>query len=424
MSAHFLDDTTVAVNVSEPGRLVDALELSGCCLRIIYRHKLSGSTTIGAARSASYNSREGFLPSRKTSITKLQMNNSRNSGKLFALIAVVILAGAALLPSFLPSQAQESDTKAQRPRRVFPREPQQPDEVLKVDTDLVSLDVVVHDSEGRPIRNLRREDFKVYLDNIEQPLAFFQVEQRSGEPRPLAVVFVLDISGSMTGEEMERLRGALNAFSAQLRGHSVLYAVMAFGMNVKVIQKFTSETDRLDKAFERIAREPNGLSTHTYDAVDDAIRMLVRHAPRTRERRLMKRAVLVVTDGFPVGDTVSASTVIERANTADASIYIVTLPSYSRLLAASTQAPLPTPLDVSGLAELTGGSSVYADEKNYEPLFRALAEEVTSAYVLAFYPPEEKRHDGQFHSIRIEGPGGMVLKQSRPGFQAEKSSRQ
>jgi VWFA-related protein len=194
---------------------------------------------------------------------------------------------------------------------------------------------------------------------------------------------------------------------------------MAFGMNVKTLQKFTSEPDKLDRAFERIAREPNGLSTHTYDAVDDAIRTLVRHAPRTRERRLMKRAVLVVTDGFPVGDTVSSRTVIERANAADASIYVVTLPSYSRMMAVSTQTPLPTPLDVSGLADLTGGRSVYAEETNYDALFRALAEEVTSAYVLAFYPPEAKRRDGQFHTIRIEGPSGLSLRQSRPGFQAE-----
>jgi VWFA-related protein len=349
------------------------------------------------------------------------MNKSRRLSKLLALFSVVIIWGATTL---LTSFAQQSDPKAQRPRQVFPRDEQQPDVVLKVDTDLVSLDVVASDAEGRPIRNLKREDFKVYLDSVEQPLAFFQVERRSGQPRPLAVVFALDISGSMTAEEMERLRGALNAFSARLSGHSALYAVMSFGMNVKVLQKFTSEAEKLDRAFERIAREPNGLSTHTYDAVDDAIRMLVRHAPRTRERRLMKRAVLVVTDGFPVGDTVSARTVIERANTADASIYVVTLPSYSRMLPALSQTPLPTPLDVSGLADLTGGRSVYAEDNNYDALFRALAEEVTSAYVLAFYPPEQKRRDGQFHNIRVEGPSGLMLRQSRPGFQAEKSRRQ
>ena len=359
-----------------------------------------------------------FPSRRQDSNAKLQMKNPRQSSKLLASLYVVIfLCTANLLPGF----AQETDpSKAQRPRQVLPRDDQEPDEVLKVDTDLVSLDVFAADADGRPVRNLKQGDFKVYLDNVEQPLSFFQVERRSGEPRPLAVVFALDISGSMTSEEMERLRIALRAFSTQLSGHSALYAVMAFGMNVKVLQKFSAEPNKLDRAFERIAREPNGMSTHTYDAVDDAIRMLVRHAPRTRERRLMKRAVLVVTDGFPVGDTVSAKTVIERANAADASIYVVTLPSYSRVLASAAQTPLPTPLDVSGLAELTGGRSVYANESNYEPLFRALAEEVTSAYVLAFYPPQQKRRDGEFHNIRVEGPGGLTLRQSRPGFQAGK----
>jgi hypothetical protein len=130
----------------------------------------------------------------------------------------------------------------------------------------------------------------------------------------------------------------------------------------------------------------------------------------------MKRAVLVVTDGFPVGDTVSASTVIERANAADVSVYVVTLPSYSRALAATSQSPLPTPLDVSGLAEFTGGKSVYANEKDYGPLFKSLAEEVGSAYVLAFYPPEEKRRDGKVHTIRVEGPNGVNLRQSRTEY--------
>jgi len=120
-----------------------------------------------------------------------------------------------------------------------------------------------------------------------------------------------------------------------------------------------------------------------------------------------------------VGDTVSAPTVIERANAADVSVYVVTLPSYSRIMPAATQTPLPTPLDVSGLAEATGGRSVYANEKDYGPLFRALAEEVSSAYVLAFYPPEEKRHDGQMHTIKVEGPRGLTLRQSRAEYRAK-----
>jgi Ca-activated chloride channel family protein len=348
------------------------------------------------------------------------MSKSSKSMRSIQLLSLIFFLCCAVI---LPGLSQEPEPKPQRPRQVFSKNEDQPDDILRIDTDLVSLDVLATDIEGRPIRNLRQQDFRLFLDGVEQPLAFFQLQHRSGQPRPLAVVFAIDISGSMTAEEMDRLRNALNAFSAKLSGHPTLYAVMAFGMNVKILQKFTSESNKLDRAVERIAREPNGLSTHTYDAVDDAIRLLVRHAPRTRDRRLMKRAVLVVTDGFPVGDTVSAPTVIERANAADASIYVVTLPSFSRVMAVASQTPLPTPLEVSGLADLTGGRSVYAEEGNYESLFRALAEEVTSSYVLAFYPPEHKRRDGQFHNIRIEGPKNLTLRQSRPGFQAEGATR-
>jgi VWFA-related protein len=335
-----------------------------------------------------------------------------------ARLLVRLIVASLLFSSF--ALAQEGTTSAQRQRKVTQGRNEEPEDILKVDTDLVSVDVVVRDSLGRPIRNLQQKDFKLFSDGVEQPVSFFHVESRAGEPRPLALVFAIDISGSMTSEEMDRLRSALQTFSEKLSDHPAVFSVMAFGMNVKTLQKFTADRDKLNHAFDRIAREQNGLSTHTYDAVDDAIRSLVRQAPRTRERRLIKRAVLVVTDGFPVGDTVSAQTVIERANAADVSVYVVTLPSYSRMMNSSFATALPTPLDVSGLSELTGGKSVYADEKDYGPLFSALAEEVTSPYVLAFYPPEEKRRDGQFHPIRVEGPGNLILQQSRPGYQAGK----
>lgn len=311
---------------------------------------------------------------------------------------------------------------AQRPRRAIPADvlPEDKDEVYRVDTDLVLLDATVTDATGRPVRNLQAQDFKLYEDGVERPLAFFNVEQRGGVKRPVAVVFALDVSGSMTGEELARLGGAMSAFSARLADRFSVIAVTTFGMRVHVLQNFTGDQRKLAHSLARLGREENGLSTHTYDAVDDAIRLLAREAPRTRERQLLKRAVVVVTDGFPVGDTVAPRTVIERANAADVSIYTVTLPSFSRLLAATetAHAPLPTPLDVSGLVEKTGGTNVYATDKDYEPLFHALAEEVTSAYVLAFYPPAEKRQDGRFHSIRIEAPAGFTVRQSRPGYKS------
>ncbi|MGH9944605.1 MAG: hypothetical protein ACRD9R_19840, partial [Pyrinomonadaceae bacterium] len=98
--------------------------------------------------------------------------------------------------------------------------------------------------------------------------------------------------------------------------------------------------------------------------------------------------------------------------------YTLTLPSISPLLAARAREPLPTPLDVSGLVEKTGGKNFYADAADFEPLFKSLAEEVVPSYVLAFYPPEEKRRDGRFHTLRVEAPPGLYVRQGRPGYQA------
>jgi Ca-activated chloride channel family protein len=340
------------------------------------------------------------------------------SARVFALAAALLVASA--VASSPAAFARQDGAAAQRPSPT-PEEVGE-DDVLKIDTDLVLVEVSVTDAEGRAVKGLRPEDFKLYEDGDERPVAFLNVERRGGAERPVAVVFAVDVSGSMTPEEMLRLQTAMRSFPEQLSNRPASFALMSFGMNARVIQSFTSDPRKLDRALGRLVRETNGLSTHAYDAVDDAVRLLQRSAPRTLDRRLLKRAVVVVTDGFPVGDTVAPSTVIERANQAEVSVYTVTLPSYTRLLASAApeRTPLPTPLDVSGLVEKTGGTNFYATAKDYEPLFKALAAEVTSNYVLAFYPPEEKRRDGRLHTIRVEGPRGLTIRQNRTNYQSNK----
>jgi len=332
-------------------------------------------------------------------------------------IKSLLLTLACLLAPLI-SFAQEPPQK-ERPRRVMPTE-DAPQDIIRIDTDLVPINVVVTDTKGRLVRNLKKDDFKLFEDGVERKIESINLESVAGEPRPLAVVFALDVSGSMTAEEVQRVAAAMREFSRRLAGHPAVFGVMTFGMRVKTLQTLTGDPEKLERAYTRLAYDPDGMSTHAYDAIDDAIRMLARHAPLTRQNQLVKRAVVVITDGFPVGDIVSPETVIERANAADTSVYVVTMPSYSQMLAAAKVTPLPTPLDVSGLIEKTGGRSIYANEPDLGPLFRAIAEEVSSAYVLGFYPPPQNRGDGKFHTIRIEGPRELTVRQSRPGYQARK----
>lgn len=355
-----------------------------------------------------------FFTEHRPPLTALQhrLCATRLTHKLFYVCLMLALLGA---NAILHAQQQR------RPRRVAPVEAsasdviQDSDEVVRIDTELVPIDVTVTDAEGRLVRDLKQADFKLFEDGVERPVSFFGVEQRAGAPRPVAIVFAVDISGSMTTEEMERVRRAVGEFSAQLADRQAYFAVLGFGMRVRVVQEFTRDLQKLDRAFAKLARDSNGMSTHAYDAVDDAVRLLERHAPRTLDRRLIKRTIVLITDGFPVGDRVAPATVIERANRADVNVYSVTLPSFTRVSPLSEKKPLPTPLDVSGLVAGTGGANFYASAERFDDLFRRLAEEVVSAYVLAFYPSKETRRIQR--SIRVEAPQGFFVRQSRATFE-------
>ncbi|MEP6902792.1 MAG: hypothetical protein ABJA66_13655, partial [Actinomycetota bacterium] len=147
----------------------------------------------------------------------------------------------------------------------------------------------------------------------------------------------------------------------------------------------------------------------------DAIRLIVKKSPPSVNQKIPKRAIILITDGFPVGDTVSPKTVIERANEAETTVYSVLLPSFSRL--QGNKKPLLTLLEASGLVEKTGGKTFYVNENNFEPLFKSLEEEITSSYVLAFYPKTENRKDGKFHEVKIEPPQNLKIRQNRTGYQ-------
>ena len=76
---------------------------------------------------------------------------------------------------------------------------------------MILVEVSVTDAQGRPARGLRAEDFKLFEDGEERPLAFVNVERRGGVERPVAVVFAVDVSGSMTRGEARAGAMGLNA---------------------------------------------------------------------------------------------------------------------------------------------------------------------------------------------------------------------
>ena len=293
---------------------------------------------------------------------------------------------------------------------------QEQDEVVKIDTELVSFEVTVTDKVGKPVPNLKAEDFRVFDSGVERRIDFFQPIRRD-HGRPLSVVLALDVSGSMTEDELGRLRSAMQSFIARLADYNSYFAVVSFAMDVKTLQGFTNRRDKLEKSFDKLTRDQDGLSTHAYDAVDDSIRLIARKSPKVIQGKLPKRAVVLVSDGFPVGDVVSPETLIERANSAETTVYSVILPSFSRLQA--DKRPVMTPLEASGLIERTGGKSFYATERSFEALFQALAEEITASYAIAIYPEGEKGAEGKSRKVTISSKAGFTVRQNRTEYKVK-----
>lgn len=293
--------------------------------------------------------------------------------------------------------------------------------IYRVDTELVTVEISVSDKAGKPVRNLTSDEFRIFVDGIERRPDFFTPIKKRQTGRPMSIVFALDVSGSMTVDELARLKGSLQNFVDRLADYNSYFAIMTFAMDVKTVQSFTNRKEKLVKAFDKIRSDQDGLSTHAYDAVDDAIRLIDKKAPRFSRDRLMKRAVIVISDGFPVGDVVDPSLVIERANRAETTIYGVILPSYSRLRLGKK--PLLTPFEASGLVEKTGGRSLYATDKSFEPLFSALAEEITATYAVAFYPDEAAKKKADNQNVQIESRRGYTVRQNRTTFRLDVSEK-
>ena len=195
---------------------------------------------------------------------------------------------------------------------------------IRLNTDLVVIDVTATDKSGTYVRDLRAEEIQVFEDGQDRKINFFAMNDEAALSRPLAVVFALDISGSLRPDEMTTLRQAAMKFTELMKGDSV-FAALSFNHKIKITQDFTPSQEKIVRAFEKMNRFEG--ATRIYDALDRAVTMLNRSAPRTGNGRPVRRVVVVITDGFDSASVIDRREVIRRANDAGVTIYSVTLPS-------------------------------------------------------------------------------------------------
>lgn len=283
---------------------------------------------------------------------------------------------------------------------------------LRLETDIVAIDIIAIDERGNHVRDLRREELQLLEDGQPRPFDLFAVNSQSALSRPLAVVFALDLSGSLKPEETITMRESALKFLELMKGDSV-FAALTFNHQVKVRQGFTRDPRRLAQAFTRDVRFEG--STRIYDAIDRGITLLEREAPRTIMNRPVRRAMVVISDGFDSASVIDRREMVRRAISTGVTVYSITLPSY--ILSPTRRGErVLTPLDATRIVNATGGADYAADAGDFTPVFRALAEEIRSSYAIAFYP---ELRDGKHHRLEVRtSRPGVRLRVSRTGYQA------
>jgi len=180
-------------------------------------------------------------------------------------------------------------------------------DVVHVNTALVMVPVNVTDRYGKYLPNLRRHDFHIFDNGVEQRIAYFATVDQ-----PFTVALVIDTSGS-THFRLEEIQDAAIAFVNQLKPEDRVL-VISFDDQIKVLSEPTNNRDDLTRA---IRRTRTGGGTRLYDAVELVIRQRLKNIGG-------RKAVVLFTDGV---DTTSRhatySSTVRDAQQSDAVVYTV-----------------------------------------------------------------------------------------------------
>ena len=318
-------------------------------------------------------------------------------------------------------------------------------DVIRVDTQLVTIPVKVSDRKGRFIPGLKRENFKIFEDGKEQEIAYF-----SNVEEPFTVALILDMSYSATFK-IDEIQSAAIAFVNQLHPNDKIM-VVSFSEEVDVLCEPTNDRKVLQSAI-RNTRIASG--TSLYEAVDLVVNKKLKNING-------RKAIVLFTDGVDTtsrrsNDLRNLSDVYEL----DALIYPIEYDTYSDVQAMkntpvvvgqkqpvsvphfpnTTNSPFPFPMPTGGVGTPSSqGTSAEDYRKAHEYLeqlairtsgriyqantpaylanaFTNIANELRQIYSLGFYP--EDRKEGKRRQLKVKTDQSGVSVQARDSYIAK-----
>lgn len=289
---------------------------------------------------------------------------------------------------------------------------------LAVDVDLVNLDVVVTDKQGRFIPNLTEKNFKVYEDKAEQKITNF-----APTAAPLTVVILIEF-GRTFAYFFDDVVPPAAQFIQMLRP-SDWCAVVAYDLRPEILSDFTQDRDELFGSLRRL-RIAGFSETNLFDALRDTLDRL--------DEVDGKKAVLLLSTGVDTFSRITFDAILKRVNRTDATIYSVGMGQYALTYfdARGMMGPIDRLTYLQGenqlktFASRTGGKAWFPRwPAEYLSIMQQVGISLRNQYSMG-YQSTNPNKDGKFRKIKVDvvDENGVAVKnltvQAKEGYQAAK----
>ena len=311
------------------------------------------------------------------------------------MLGGILSVGFALLTAQAPAPSQAPAPQPPQEQSAAPR--------FRSSVDLVSVAAVVRDRKGRFVTDLVQKDFEIVEAGQRRQILDFRAEANG----PVKVAVLVDVSGSMrVGQRaVEARQGADHIFSNLGGGDQA--AVFSFDTMLSEVQTFTSDREKLKKAFNEV--DPPFGQTSLYDAIAATARM-VAEVSRTGARGLPQRsAVIVITDGVDTKSRMTPDEVSQVASGIDVPVYILAVvATVDDPRETEDQRKAAAASSLQELARGTGGELFISSAPAHASIAaRQMIAELRHQYVLAFeasaragWRPLEVRTRKDSHVVR------------------------
>jgi Ca-activated chloride channel family protein len=274
-------------------------------------------------------------------------------------------------------------------------------------SNLVVLSATAVDGRGRPVTNLRRDDFRVFEEGHLQRIEHFS----DAEKVPARVLLLVDFSGSMNEElKTASSRMAIMQLLASL-GSEDQVALAGFDSRYFGLVQFTRNKDEVLKALDTV--QPFG-STALHDALDKGASDLASHGEG-------RRAVVVITDGIDTASVQAPDSVIARSRALDVPIYTVSVisplddPSSDQYVGRhQSGAATKGSTVLARYADLSGGAAFrVSDFRGLKDAASRIALELKHQYRLGYDPPAGP---SRFRRVEVRTTRRGVVVRTRSGY--------